>query len=351
MTLVLAPVSLDGLAARVEHGHRLGQRRLAALAGRHAGHDVGAVVLHLLGVEAALAAGDALDEQSGVGADEDAHAATGAWLAIATTRSTASSSVSAVCEVGIAGVGQDLGRQVGVRAHDAHHHGHVALLLAARLDQAVGDLVAAGDAAEDVDEDRAHVAVGQDQPHGRGDLVVLGAAADVEEVGRLAAGALDQVHGRHRQPGAVDHAADGAFEPDERDALLARRDIDRILLGEVAQQLQVRVAGERRVVDRDLGVQALERFAGRAVGQRVADDGQRVDLHQVGVVVDHRREDALGDGHEVAQVLAAEAHLEGQVAGLVVEQPEVRVRLDLLDRVGVGRRRPPRSRRRPRPSR
>ena len=34
-------------------------------------------------------------------------------------------------------------------------------------------------------------------------LSALGATADVEEVGGLAAGALDQVHGRHREPGAT----------------------------------------------------------------------------------------------------------------------------------------------------
>ena len=49
------------------------------------------------------------------------------------------------------------------------------------------DLVAAGDAAEDVDQDGAHARVGQDQAHRRGHLVGPGAAADVEEVGRLAA--------------------------------------------------------------------------------------------------------------------------------------------------------------------
>ena len=41
----------------------------------------------------------------------------------------------------------------GVRADDPDDHRHVAGLLGARLDQPAGDLVAAGDAAEDVDED------------------------------------------------------------------------------------------------------------------------------------------------------------------------------------------------------
>ena len=51
-----------------------------------------------------------------------------------------------------------------------------------------------------------------------GDLLGAGAAADIEEVGRLAAVELDRVHRRHRQTGAVDDAADVAVELDERDA-------------------------------------------------------------------------------------------------------------------------------------
>jgi hypothetical protein len=40
------------------------------------------------------------------------------------------------------------------------------------------------------------------------DLVLGGAAADVEEVGRVAAEVLDDVHRAHREPGAVDQARD-----------------------------------------------------------------------------------------------------------------------------------------------
>ena len=54
---------------------------------------------------------------------------------------------------------------------------------AERLDDAVGHLLAAGDAAEDVDEDRLHVLVGVDDLERGGHHVGVGAAADVEEVG------------------------------------------------------------------------------------------------------------------------------------------------------------------------
>ena len=134
------------------------------------------------------------------------------------------------------------------------------------------------------------------RPHRRGHLVGPRAAADVEEVRRLAAGALDEVHRRHREAGAVDHAADRALELDEADVLeRARLDVGRVLLVEVAQRLELRVAGERRVVEGDLRVEAGEPLDRRAVGAALADDRERVDLDEVRVVGEHRPDEALGD--------------------------------------------------------
>ena len=254
----------DGLGDGVEDRHRAVDGAQAALAGRHAGDDLRAPRRdHLAGVELALAAGDALDEQPRVAADEDAHA--GATRGRCRGDGLLGGFVEAAG--GLEGGGaQDLGRLGGVGADDAHDHRHVALLLGARLDQAARHLVAAGDAAEDVDQDGAHVGVVEDEPHRRRDLVGPRAAADVQEVRGLAAGALDEVHRGHRQAGAVDHAADVAVELDEADALGAGRDVGRVLLVEVAHLLQLGMAEERRVVERDLGVEALQRQRLAAVG-------------------------------------------------------------------------------------
>ena len=109
------------------------------------------------------------------------------------------------------------------------------------------------------------------------------------------------------------------------------------------------MAGQRRVVERDLGVEADEPLDRGAVGAGLADDRQRVDLDEVGVVGEHRPDEALGDRHGRLEV-AAEAHREGQLAGLVVEQPEERVGVDAGRSPRAAPRRPARSRRRPRPS-
>ena len=222
----------------------------------------------------------------------------------------------------------------GVRADDSDDHRDVALLDGACIDEPAGHLVAAGDAAEDVDQDRVDLRVGQDDPHRRRDLVGARPTADVEEVGRLAAGPLDEVHGRHRQAGAVDHAADRAVELDERQARLARLAIGGILLVGIAQLLEPGVAGECRVVERDLGVEADQALDACAVGAGLADDRQRVDLDQVRVVGEHRPDEALGDGDCGFQV-TAETHREGELACLVVEQAEERVGVVADDRLRV----------------
>ena len=57
-----------------------------------------------------------------------------------------------------------------------------------------------------------------------------GAAADIEEVGRLAAIELDDVHRRHGEARAIDHAADLAIELDVGEVVLRGFDLRRDLL-------------------------------------------------------------------------------------------------------------------------
>ena len=143
-----------------------------------------------------------------------------------------------------------------------------------------GEDVAAQDAAEDVDEHRLHVLVGHQDPERVLDLLGVGAAADVEEVRRLAARQLDDVHRRHRQAGAVDHAADRAVELDVVERELRRLDLERIFLVEIAQLLEVGMAVERVVVEVHLRVER-EQVA-------VFGDDERVDLESEASVADER---------------------------------------------------------------
>ena len=96
-------------------------------------------------------------------------------------------------------------------------------------DDPLGDLVAAGDAAEDVEEDRGDLLVGGDHGQRVDDRLGFGAAAGVEEVGRGAARLGDDVEGRHAEPGAVGEDADVAVELDVGEALLLRHRLLRVL--------------------------------------------------------------------------------------------------------------------------
>ena len=131
--------------------------------------------------------------------------------AAATTFFAASVRPSAVMMFDAA-FGQDLAAFFDFGAFQPHDQRHVEADCLVGFDDGRGDRRAAHDAAEDVHQHGLHVLVGEQDAEGLGDLLGVGAAADVEEVGRLAAVQLDEVHRAHRQAGAVHQAADVAVE-------------------------------------------------------------------------------------------------------------------------------------------
>ena len=116
-------------------------------------------------------------------------------------------------------------------------------------------------------------------------LLGAGAAAHVQEVGRAAAGVLDDVHGGHGQARAVHHAAHRAVELDVVQAVARGLHFERILFVEVAQLEQFLVAVERVVVEVDLGVERVD--------LAVLGEDERVDLGERGVHGEIR----LGERH------------------------------------------------------
>ena len=128
-----------------------------------------------------------------------------------------------------AGLGQQPQALLGVGAVEADDQRHVHVDPLVGLDDALGDLVAAGDPAEDVEQHGVDLLVGGDHLERVDDRLGLGAAAGVEEVGGLAAGLGDDVEGRHAEPGAVAEDADVAVELDVGQALLLGHPLLRIL--------------------------------------------------------------------------------------------------------------------------
>src|SRR5215475_4562742 len=191
------------------------------------------------------------------------------------------------------------------------------LQVAGRLDHAARDHVAPDDAAEDVDQDGLHVSVGQQYAEGVLDALLRRAAAYVEEVSRLAPGQLDDVHRRHRQPGAVDHAGDVAVELDVVEVVFGGFDLERRFFVEVAQFGVFFVAVERVVVEIDLRVQRV----------KLAVFGQKegVDFEERGV---HFNERPIEREHELrglADQLRRQAQAERQIAPLERLHPDGRI--------------------------
>ena len=88
--------------------------------------------------------------------------------------------------------------------------------------------------------------VGENDLESFGDLLLGGAAADIEEIRRLAASELDDVHGRHGKTRAIDHAADGAVELHIGKPEPLSLDLGRLLLIEIAQGFDVGMAEHAR---------------------------------------------------------------------------------------------------------
>src|ERR671926_1464982 len=162
-----------------------------------------------------------------------------------------------------------------------------------RVDDAVGDRVAGGDPAEDVDEDALHGGVGQDDVQPVGHDLGGGAATDVEEVGRLDAAELltgvgDDVQRAHHEPGAVADDADLAVELDVVEVLLLGRGLQRVGRGGVLELVVLPVPEGGVLVQGHLGVQGQDGAVRRL--------GQRVDLDQGGLLLAEHLPQLDGDG-------------------------------------------------------
>src|SRR5574343_708696 len=210
---------------------------------------------------------------------------------------------------------------VGALHADDQRHGQVGFL--GSSDDAGGDGVATHDAAEDVDQNALDLGVLEHDLEGFGDLLGRGAAADVEEVGRLGAEQLDRVHGGHGQTGTVHQTADVAVEGDVGQIELGSFDFVGIFFVQVAHGDDLFLTVESVGVEVELGVDRLDRTVA-FVDQRV-DFGQRsVGFHVAGVQLLQRIHALRNRGFQ-------HAHALGQGQRLLVGQADQRVDEDLDD--------------------
>ncbi len=316
-----------GLADRLREGVEDGDALdvLPALARRHAADDVGAVALVVERVERSLTAGDPGDAQPRLAGDDDAHAE--ASLASWTTLSAASFIVDAVCTFGRSASARMRLPSASLVPSSRTTKGTSGLICVEGLHEPVGDLVAARDAAEDVEEHGLDLLVGEDHLDGTGDRLGLRSAARVEEVRRLAAVLRDDVERAHDEPRAVAEDPDVAVELDVREAALVRHLLLWVLGARVAQLGVVRVAEQRVVVERDLGVERRDRALGR--------DDQRVDLDEHRLLADERLVELGDERADRPHEVRVHAAVERQAPALVALEAEQRIDVQRRDRLGV----------------
>src|SRR6202041_1748621 len=113
----------------------------------------------------------------------------------------------------------------------------------------------AQDATKNVNQHRLHALVAEQDFERVRDLFGISPAANIEEVRGHAAGVFDDIHRRHCEPGAVDHAAHTAIELDVVQAVFRSLNLERIFFRDVAQFADIGMAEERIVIESQLGIE------------------------------------------------------------------------------------------------
>ena len=279
---------------------------LAAPPRRHSGNHPSAVFHALFRVKRALPPGHALTDDFRFRADENTHDTS--------PRGQADGLPGCAREIrGGHDIQPALSQQppalLDVGTLQAHHHGHGYADVLDRRGDAFGDQVAAHDTAEDVHQNRLHVGVGENDPERPRDALRRGAAAHVEEIGRLAPVELDDIHGRHREAGAVHHAGDIAVQRDVIEAMGARLALVAVFLRFIPPGRQTPLAEQRAVLDIDLGVQGDQAAAGI--------DDQRIDFHQARIAFVEERQELLKNVLELPYPVHVQTQPETQLTALV----------------------------------
>ena len=248
--------------------------------------------------------------------------------------SAAPSIVASVCTLGRLASASSARPSLSLVPSRRTTNGTVGLIWSNASIRPLRDLVAARDAAEDVEQHGGDVLVGEDHLDRLGDRLGREPPPASRKFAGRAAGLGDHVERGHHEPGAVAEDADVAVELDEGQAALAGHPLLLVLGGDVAQRGVVGVAEERVVVERDLRVERRD--------LAVAGDDQRVDLDEHRLFGDEGVVELGQQRADRAHDVGVDAGLERQPARVEVLEAEQRVDVQAGDRVRVACRRPPR---------
>ncbi|CCH78022.1 Predicted hydrolase or acyltransferase (modular protein) [Nostocoides japonicum T1-X7] len=282
----------------------------------------------------ALRAGHALDDDLGVAVEKDGHVVSSRPLLRGQLGGLGRGAVHGLFDdhERVRELAQDPAALVDVVAVEPDDE-RLGRLVTDRLegaDDAVGDGVTGGDATEDVDEHRLDLWVAEDDVQPVGHHLGARAAADVEEVRRLAADRLtgvgDDVEGRHDEAGAVADDADVAVELDVVEPLLLGGGLQGVRRGGVLECRVVRVAEVGVAVEGHLAVE------GDDVAALGLDEG--VDLDERRVLTGIHVPESLQDRNDLAGRLGVEAGGVDDLLGLRGVDAGVGVDVDAGQRLG-----------------
>ena len=124
---------------------------------------------------------------------------------------------------------------------------------------------------------------------------------------------LHQVHGRHRQPGTIDHAADVPVQGDVVQIVLGGLRLTWILLADIAHRQQVLVTVQRIAVQIDLGIECQQ------VPLRCHHE--RVDFNQACILTVEELDQAEQDLLELFDLISIETQRKTQPPRLVWLHP------------------------------
>src|SRR5688572_7817924 len=125
---------------------------------------------------------------------------------------------------------QDLTSLLDVGSLEPDHYRNFKTQRFGGFHYSAGDDIATHNAAKDVNQNSTHVFIGQQNLKGVLYLLGIGAPPDIQEVGGTSSGQFDDIHGRHSQTRAIDHAADAPIQTDVVDPVTRGLDFERIFL-------------------------------------------------------------------------------------------------------------------------
>ena len=128
---------------------------------------------------------------------------------------------------------------------------------------------------------------------------------------------LDQIHGRHRQPGAVDHAADIARQRDVIQPRCLRSHFLVVYLRIVTHVSELLLPSERVVVHAHFAVQRHH--------APIGGNHQRIDFQQAQVGVGEKLVQCAQHAGEITDMTAAKPQAKRQIAALKFLQTQQRI--------------------------